>query len=57
MYYLSFIDTVVTKIEEFLQVPIDFFTTHYRNPFLWLLFFFLGLVIFNATYRALQKEK
>ncbi len=55
--YLNFFETVVTKIEEFLQKPIELFTKHYQNPFMWLLFFFLGLIIFNATYQALQKEK
>lgn len=57
MYYLSFFENLIAKIEELLQGPIKVFTENYRNPGMWLLFFVIGILVFNATYRALQKEK
>ncbi len=54
---LSFFDSTVETLEKFMSTPIDFFQEHYRNPLMWLAFLFGGLIVFQATYRALDKNQ
>lgn len=53
IYTLHFMDTVNRFFERFK----DWIVEHYQNPLLWLFLFCLGLIIFQITFSALQKEK
>lgn len=53
MYIINIIDFFEKLIKPFRE----FLERHYTNPFLWLAFFFIGLLVFKFTYNALKKEK
>jgi len=54
---LNFFENLLKSLEELMEGPAEFFYTHYQNPIMWLAFFLTGLVIFNATYDALEKDR
>lgn len=48
---------ILESIEKALKPVRDFIEDNYSNPIMWLGLFVLGLLVFQATYSALQKEK
>ncbi len=57
LFNLSLFQEFTRSVEDTFEGPIDFIRDHHQNPLLWLVFFFLGIAIFHATYNALEKEK
>lgn len=53
MYILNIMD----RINESLEPLKEWIIKNQGNPILWLGLFGLGLLIFESTYRSLQKEK
>ena len=53
LYTLNILESIDKVLKHFR----DFIEDNYSNPLMWLGLFILGLLIFQATYSALQKEK
>lgn len=53
LYVLSIVDEFNKVIKDFRGWVVD----HYNNPIVWVAFFLIGLLVFQFTYSALQKEK
>lgn len=53
IYVLNFLDSLNKIMEPFKKFIVD----HYDNPILWLALFVIGVLVFQVTYSALQKEK
>lgn len=55
--YLDIFKDAYKWLEDVMHHFADFIRAHYTNPFLWLGLVVLGIIVFFATYEALQKEK
>ena len=53
LYVLSIMDEINKTLEKFK----DWVVEHYNNPIVWVCFFLIGLLVFQMTFSALQKEK
>ena len=53
---LSIWTNIGNKIGEFGNEIKEFFLENNRNPILWVGLFLIGLLIFELTYKALQKD-
>ena len=47
---------IIEKIEEWVRPFKNFVINNHGNPFMWLIFFLVGIAIFSLTFSALHRN-